>query len=446
MTVGMHMATHFNNNLSRLAWKEARSKLMDANPELAAEIDQLDPSDDFPLYHVKYPYGELILDESVVTIPNEQGVYLPISDSSHPSIVREELGYSPAMPGAVVLKNKVECFCVIDGRLTPIFTVGPGKIMGFLAAINLKNAIDKNKIWNITAGMRSIFMLPPIGDNVSHNRLMRQYDLHVSAPKNLQEQFHVFKDIVSESESEWQVEMLFFSKQWCEKKDGSAWKVFRHYLYEMVWPVAKRESYFRFSELYLSQIQTNCNLRADPHLINTTNHLIHTINSLTPGYGVLTDDSGAPVKLLQEIYNTDYRQPYAPILMGPTYYHESDCIYYSLELPSSASATIRSRKRITRIEELREIRRTLKAMQKEILRNSLELEDMEMSILTSAKSVDFHYLHTEAETGEPILKADQAIELDGVLKAQLDEFELPFCENSRFFWGAILMKHLDSNQ
>lgn len=435
------MAQHFNNNLSRLTWREVRAKVIDVNPELAAEIDRLNPSDDFPLYHVRYPYGELVLDQSVVTLPTERGEYLPVNHPSHPNIVREELGYSSSMPGTVVLKNKVECFSVIDDKLTPLFTVSTGKMLGFVATINLENAIHHNKMWNISAGLRSIFMAAPIGDNIAHNRLMREYDLHVSAPKNLPDQWAVFKDIADQSGSDWQVEMLYFGKQWCEEKSDDSWKIFRHFLYEKMWEVTRRESYYRFSELFLSQIQSNCSLRADPHLINTTNHLIRIADSLTPGYGVLDNDEGAPVSLLQDIYLSDYRLNYAPIMIGPTYFSESDVVYYSLEIPSNVRSTIRSRKRITRIEELREVRRTLRAMQKEIVRNSLGLEDGDISILTAAKSVDYHFVHTEAQQGEPVLKSKEAIDLDDVLKEQLAQFQAPFCDNSRFFWGTVVLKH-----
>lgn len=435
------MAQHINSKLSRLNWKEAREMVSAVNPELASAIDELDPSDDFPLYHVKYPYGELMLDQSVVTLPTADGMYLPVSNDLHPQIVRDELSYSPTMPGTLVLKNKLECFCMVDGKLTPVFTVGPGRLMGFTAAINLEAAIDHNKIWNISAGIRSMFMLAPIGDNIAHNRLMREYDLHVSAPKNLQDQWAVFKNIVAQSDSEWEVEMIYFGRQWCEEKGNDKWNLFRYFLYERIWPIVRRESYFRLSELFLSQIQSSCNLRADPHLIGSTNHLIHIANSVSPAYGVLDDESGAPVSLLQDIYQADYRLPYAPLIMGSMYYHESDVVYYSLELPSNANATIRSRKRITRIEELREIRRTMQAIQYEILRNTMELEDREMSILRVAKSTQFQYLHSEATENEPILRPKEAINLDEKMAQQVSQFEVPFCENSRFFWGTVLFKH-----
>ncbi len=431
------MSERYNQNLTKLTWLEARDLVQSVNSALAKEIDELDPGPEYALYHVKYPYGELLADQSVLNLPTSDGSFLPYSSSEHPAGIKEDLGYGPIVPACLILKNTVELYCELEDRVKTIFTAKQGDLVGFFAAMKLGSALDKNNAVCMAAGLRSMFMIAPIGDNIAHNRLMRTYDIHSSAPKKLLDQWHVFKEIAQSRDLSWEVEVLFFSKSWFEALQEKKWRLFRQFLFESVWGLVLRHSYYEFNELFLSHMQTQCNLRSDPHLINTTHHLIYLAAGITPAYGVLDSEVQAPIEFLQQVYVSDYRLAYAPIMLGTRYFSEDTPVYYSLEVPTNIHSTIRSRKRITRIEELREARRTLVAMQREILRNRLELEDLPRSIFHAAKSVNFEYFHSEAERGDLIHPVMDVLDIDQGMKAIVDQFKLPLCDTNRFFWGCI---------
>ncbi len=431
------MAERFNQNLSKLNWSEARDLVQAVNPELAREIDELDPGDECALYHVRYPYGELIADQSRVTFPTPDGVYLPYQSPEHPSCLAEDLGYGAVIPAGLILKNTVELYCELEDRVKSMFTAKKGNVVGLFPAMKLGTALDKNNAICMTAGLRSLFMIAPIGDNIAHNRLMRAYDIHSSAPKKLLDQWHVFKEIVQAHELSWEVEVLFFSKQWFLEIKEKKWRLFRQFLFESIWRIVLRHSYYEFNELFLSHMQTQCNLRADPHLINTAHHLIYLGAGITPGYGVLNSEEQAPIEFLQQVYLSDYRLAYAPIMLGTQYFSEGVPVYYSLEVPTNIHSTIRSRKRITRIEELREVRRTMLAMQREILRNRLELEDLPYSIFHASKSTVLDYFHSEAMRGDSIRPVIDVLKVDIQMNKTVEKYNLPLCDTNRFFWGCV---------
>lgn len=438
------MAQRFNQNLSKLNWSEARSLVQAVNPGLAKEIDELDPGDEYALYHVRYPYGELIADQSRVTFPTPDGVYLPYSSPEHPSCLAEDLSYGPIIPATLILKNTVEMYCELEDRVKTIFSARRGDFMGLFPSMKLGTALDKNNAVCMASGLRSLFMIAPIGDNIAHNRLMRTYDIHSSAPKKLLDQWHVFKEIVQAHELPWEVELIFFSRKWFEETKEKKWRLFRQFLFESVWKLVLRHTYHEFNELFLSHMQTQCNLRADPHLINTAHHLIYLSAGITPGYGVLESEEQAPIDFIQQVYLSDYRLAYAPIMLGTQYFSEGLPVYYSLEVPTNIHSTIRSRKRITRIEELREVRRTMLAMQREILRNRLELEDLPYSIFHAAKATAFDYFHSEAVRGDSIRPVMDILKIDQRMNSIVEKYKLPLCDTNRFFWGCVtvLPKHL----
>lgn len=431
------MAECLNGQMTKLLWREARELVLPVNPALVDEIDELDPSDEYHLYHVRYPYGELVVDQSSVTLPTSEGMFLPFQSSEHTESIRDDLGYAPVIPACVILQNSVELFCEMDDRIKTIFVAPEGSVVGLFPAMRLDSALDRNNALYMTSGVRSMFMIAPIGDNIAHNRLMRTYDIHSTAPKKLLDQWQIFKEICETTEVDWNVEVLYFSKKWFENTTDRNWKIFRHFLFESAWPTVLRESYYQFNELFLSQVQTACNLRADPHLINTAHHLIYLSSGVTPGYTVLHDEKHAPLNLLQDIYLTDYRLGFAPVIMGPSYFGGEAPVYYSLEVPTNIQSTIRSRKRITRIEELREVRRTMTAMHREILRNRLELEDKPNSILNAAKTTQFSYFHTDGEEGSPIKPAVSTLEVDQNMNNTVQKSQVDLCDTNRFFWGCI---------
>ena len=78
--------------LTKVTWQEIRAKVAKVNLPLANAIDHLDPSDDFTLYKVSYPFGSNILENGVLSIPLPDGKIVPIQ--IHKSVLRLKMIFS----------------------------------------------------------------------------------------------------------------------------------------------------------------------------------------------------------------------------------------------------------------------------------------------------------------------------------------------------------------
>ncbi len=78
------------------------------------------------------------------------------------------------------------------------------------------------------------------------------------------------------------------------------------------------------------------NLKPTSNQINFVKHLIDIGHGMLPGLKVATDDSLAPVLLLQDIYQNIYNlKQYAPIMMHTQYYHADRIpVYASMPFPT----------------------------------------------------------------------------------------------------------------
>ena len=60
----------------KVYWPDIKEKIKETNIEFYTLVDQLNPGQDFPLYLLTFPYGELIGDETSQFLPIEKVVYL----------------------------------------------------------------------------------------------------------------------------------------------------------------------------------------------------------------------------------------------------------------------------------------------------------------------------------------------------------------------------------
>lgn len=81
------------SNLVRSCWSELRNEVTMIDERLASIIDEINPSDDLPLYVAEYPYGEII-DDGVFYYPDDNGCLRPLADESLAGSVREDFLYA----------------------------------------------------------------------------------------------------------------------------------------------------------------------------------------------------------------------------------------------------------------------------------------------------------------------------------------------------------------
>ncbi|MBS0358416.1 MAG: hypothetical protein JSS53_03985, partial [Proteobacteria bacterium] len=251
--------------IEKLIWDEVFQDVLAVNPELAYIVHILDPGNALPLYRVRYPYGSLIVNEGTFYIPNPKGELVPVGDCSISSEIQEAFGYSgDRIPLGIVLNKNVESFFNIEGSSFPWSLNEAGSVLGKL------DPTDKHypaRVFTISAGARSLFSIPNIGDATLHKNLKRDFNIQEPPPKNLFEQWNIFNKVLlhPEVKSGWITELIFFPVEWVKKiYHDKAWKQLQFYFLSYAW---RQTGFFRnklLCDFALSYIQHERNLKPNP--------------------------------------------------------------------------------------------------------------------------------------------------------------------------------------
>ena len=224
------------NSLIELTWDDVREQVKQVNPKLAAVIDLISPDSRHKLFKASYAFGEEILKDGLLQIPNENGKLVPLSAA--PNHIQNALSYNfYSNPVSMVLSGSSEIFIISDNHTIPLYSlIPPGKIFGLWTVLSSDRTITPAFIWDMTSGARSLFMLPKISKMKSHRRIAKELGLQREAPKNILEHWHVFKEVANHVDfgMHWSSEFLFFTKEWFE---GPILKDFKLHLLETVWVV-----------------------------------------------------------------------------------------------------------------------------------------------------------------------------------------------------------------
>src|SRR3990167_11373570 len=118
----------------------------------------------------------------------------------------------------MVLHNALEMFITLEDRVIPFSINKPGNIFGLWRVLDRPNEEKLSHtsvfIWNMTAGARSMFMLPKVSEALAHNKLKQGLGIGIDKPRDLLDHWKVFREIAKQPEftEDWYVEVLFFSK------------------------------------------------------------------------------------------------------------------------------------------------------------------------------------------------------------------------------------------
>lgn len=431
-----------------LTWHEARKMVKKVNPELVDHIDILDPGPELKLFKVRFPYGADIIKEGQLHLPFE-GEMLPISDVRHPAEIRQGLAYAHTMPMGLVLNNGIELHFNSNKHMIPFTAMTAGKIFALAGVLETESAYPRGSIFNITAGARSLFMLPKITNTQSHTRLISEFDLTQSAPEYLYDQFHLFRSIYKKAdipnEKAWYCDCIFFDGKWLENKVDFNWRSFRYFLLQAVW---NGMSYWRdqaVSDFLISISQKNRGMKPDPYLIDTLKHLFAIGLGAFPGYGVATDDTLAPIGFIQKVYEEVYRLNSAPILMQPMHANPlktDQQLYYSLNVPSLRSFSPKGKKLASKISDMRDLKRITRMISQEIDQNPFNIGEGRISLYTLIKHSEFDFYHTEVDPFGEIRAAKELPSTDGALREVISRSRRDiFNINSAFLKGCIAVRH-----
>ncbi len=162
-------------NMEKLKWREIRTEFKKINPQLAQIIDEIDPNDEFALYKVRYHWGDYILKNGILKIPNSTNELVSIDDFSIEKKITEDLAYNAGMPIGIVLKKSIELYIFALQRIIPFKLMHEGTIFGLWIGLHEDKMLSSHssEIWNVVAGARSTILLPKISNVKSYKRIKK---------------------------------------------------------------------------------------------------------------------------------------------------------------------------------------------------------------------------------------------------------------------------------
>lgn len=409
--------------IEKTDWPSIRDRMMASNPDLAQIIDDYQPTTEHELYIVRYPYGSDILKSGNFYIPTEAGDSVLLSKVDIDSVIRDQLSYSH-IPIGMVLNRSMEVYFESKHRVMPARLYTRGTTFGLWELFDSDDMSFDRNIWWLSAGARSIFLLPKVSDEIAHNRLRRDFGIADYTPKTLLDQHHVFRDLLQKTQSNWCTEILLFGRKWAELdlNHVHSYRLF-DYWRQIAWRQAAhcraQIDYHIVWETFSNELSRR-NWKPRPYITNIIKHLIAMNEGVFPGFIPAEGDESAPISEIQKIYTEHYLlKKYPPVLMAPHHYQTGDLpVYYSLGFPSLLEVAPRGRVSSSVMEDIKELKR---------------LADLFIATVGCQIHLDFY--HSENCTDGDVQPVANLLKRDRRFKKLFEGYEVP--QKSPFFKGCV---------
>lgn len=442
----------FKGNFEKLSWRQVRQDVAKVNAEFTKIIDEISPNDKHWIAKVTYPYGSLVMQKSVLMLPNKAGDIVPITDPTIDSSIQEGLGYNlNSNPVSIVLNNTFEIFLPLEDRTIPLSgLIYPGTAFGAWRVLNPKRPEQPAFLWDMTTGARSVFMLPKITEFKKHMQLKKTYNLTVDVPHSLMEHWEIFKQLANYPSfpQPWNAEILYFSHQWFKHLNDNRWKPFYYYFHDSAWGGSELWRNQFIWDIIFSLILKNYETRLNADVMDTTKNLLYMGVGALPGFAPVRDNSAGPFEEIQRIYSKEYElRNYPPIIMQPALFNMYDKkthpVYYSLQFPSAAEFKPSSRTRMSIISDLHEIRSLMNRCKHELLSDKFNLKGTSMSELFYR--VQYDYFHNGVELHSGMRNSVEMAREDKALITTLDgHLHDAFPDTCSFVKGCIRLSYIRS--
>jgi len=440
------MLNAMSRNLEIIHWSNAREDIRKTNPDLFEVIDELSPSNKYRLIRAKYCFGDLIVKNGELQLPSKEGQLLPVSHPETNKSLRSLVNYS-SIPLTILMNKASEVFIVDNDTIIPLKFFTPGEIFGTFEILNYLVSYRSAPHWNVSAGSRSLFLLPKISDVIGFKKLRRRYDLKSDQPRFLADHWNLFKQIAvhPEFDQPWQSEVIFFTKDWfsfSEKKDP-CWQKFQLFLFKKGWTqsqqIFEKQELNLLYKIFIEKISER-HLPSSPYLIDTLKHIF----LICMGEGLAfqsthSSDVMAPSQGLQNALLNSYGlKKYSPTLMNAVAFssalHKSP-LYYSLIFPLITEGIADKKfRKSTLMQELK------------WLKNLIEIikEDKNVIENTFLKNKKFDFFHAQPDIENEIKLSHSILKEDSQFTNAKFPRE-PICETSPFWRGCIQIQDTGSS-
>lgn len=390
----------FRPTMRKVFWKDVHKEVHRVAPEFAKLVDEIDPGKDYPLYKACYPYGSLIVKEGVCYYPNKDGNLVTLDDLSLEVKIKQDLSYAGfGIPPGMVLNNTIELFIPTQNRFFSLQLFEKGHIFALWRFFEENRLFHPTKMFNLSSGARSIFLLPNIGDSGSHKKLRREFGIKLPPSKNLFSQWELFSAIANNeiTKCNWHSDVIFFAGKWPGqiRNPNKKWVELSRYLIQSVWLASAFRRNKNFFDFAFSKIQEKRNLRPNPYIADTAKYIFEIAVGAFIGFAPAINDLAGPIEALQKVFLDIYKlKKYAPTFMQPDYFslnRSERPLYYSLAVPTSMEFSPKSRKQQANLYDLRELAHIIKIICEEIPKEYLKINNTYFATVTN--NVRFDYFH-----------------------------------------------------
>lgn len=387
--------------IQRLNWKEAQPLVKKIEPELASIIDEMNIEESYSLFLITYRYGDKFYSEGTFYVPNAERELVTLDNTDIPQSIRDALNYSALPLGMLINEYGAEAYSALEDKIFSLAFFSQGLHVGVWE--NFAPVIRTN----ITAGARSLNILPRITETNSHKKLKR-YGVQAPPPKHAFEQWQIFKEASRHPNfsQPWECTTLFFSEQWINKiNNDEKWIKLQNYLLKRAW---KHTEHLR-NRMHLRTIWesftlflSNNKIKPQPYIVETLQHLVSIAIGSLPGFRPATNNQAGPVDGIIRMYLEDYDlKHYYPSIMQPSFFslnanEPNNYIYYSLQVPTYLESIPKTRTPVSARADLSELIYLTNQFINEITENAY-LQIGAQHIYDLLIKIKFDYFHDDAE-------------------------------------------------
>ena len=427
--------------IEKLFWKDIKDYITD-EPELVEIIDQLAHDNNYPIFKVSYPFSAEIFKQGLFHLPDRKtGKTIAITDNRIPKDILEALNYSALPLGILSGNGGVEVFSELEDR---VFSLAY-----FTSSLNLGiwETFAYPTPFTVTAGARSLFMLPKTMEAEGYKRLKQRFGVTTSLSNNVFDQWHIFKEIINHKKfhEPWCCDIFFLTTPWLKGlKTDPKRRALYSFLLERAW---KHTEYSRNKVMLdmvwesFSKVLTKDRIKPNTHIVDTLKHLIFVAMGALPAFSPAFDYKAAPIDGLLKVYLDDYElKPYAPSLMQPRHFSittAADPVYYSLQVPTYLESMPKYRSPNSARADLSDLIELMDRFMQEFIRKNLSNDNLH-HIYDILSKVQFDYFHSEEELDKGIYSSKELPTEDARFLYMPPDYEKrSFCYRSLFTRGCV---------
>ncbi len=440
------------NCIETLSWKEVREVIHRINPHLATEFDKVLGIEQLPVLKLRYPFGATITKKGKFHLP-VNGQSLPWDSPDIPEKIRNLLDYPwDTIPFGLVWTNAFESFIELPSHTVPLRLLTQGNMFSLLSIFERNNRAIISGLQSATAGARSLFVLPQIGDTQYNRRLVRWFRIpeDKANPEGYHDHWTLLNAIANSPRFRhpWHCELLLFTRPFIDRIEQ--YYRLKAFLLQNIWNTTSfTRSESKYDMLWSAFIYRNlkASLRTSPLILETAKHILKLVIRRAPGFAPSRNDNAGPIAEFMNTFSNIYKIRYhLPIIMQAYNYDGVNPLYYSLNNCTLLQALPQKKTHGQIIRELEDIREIIFFFIEEMNRNNLAADLSQTTLFENLNGVRIDFFHPQGEGNirsdiETIpAEDDRFVE---PIRGSMRKSHLVFPLTAPFFKGCIRIQPLD---